>query len=88
MVMVIQLLQYYVARRRIDPAGDGDFIALAWPHQKDGDYLSYPWMIGSGTSAGVSRLGCLNRLETLKRATQLAQQWRRAAVCPGRYTIH
>lgn len=38
------------------PADDGDFIALARPEQKDGDYLTYSRMIERGTN-GVAVLG-------------------------------
>lgn len=34
------------------PADDGDFIALARPEQKDGEYLTYSRMIESGTKDG------------------------------------
>lgn len=34
------------------PADDGDFIALARPEQKDGDYLTYSPMIEGGTNSG------------------------------------
>lgn len=34
------------------PADDGDFIALARPGQKDGDYLSYSRMVESGVKTG------------------------------------
>ncbi len=34
------------------PADDGDFIALARPEQKDGDYLTYSRMIESGAKSG------------------------------------
>lgn len=38
------------------PADNGDFIALARPEQKDGDYLTYSQMIESGTKNGIATL--------------------------------
>jgi Ca-activated chloride channel homolog len=38
------------------PADDGDFIGLARPEQKDGDYLTYSRMIERGTNNGVAVL--------------------------------
>lgn len=39
------------------PADAGDFIAVARPEQKDGEYLTYSRMIERGTNNGVSVLG-------------------------------